>query len=152
MHILSESAAEAFEKRGISAETAARFQIYTGRAIYSEDEHGERCFDRVEADPTGNIIVFPFLEHGVVVNEKYRNPQKRFMQKTGGRRTFWNSDALDDPAVQDGRQALIITEGEIDGLTAVDCGFPLTMSVPDGAYLPPKAPGNSNFSGIIESG
>jgi twinkle protein len=138
MHILSESAAEAFEKRGISAETAARFQIYTGSAVYLEDEEGNRSLDRVDPDPAGNIIVFPFLEHGVVINEKYRNPQKKFMQKKGGRRTFWNSDVLDDPALQDGRQALIITEGEIDGLTAIDCGFPLTVSVPDGAYLPPK--------------
>jgi twinkle protein len=114
---------KAVEGRGISAETAARCNLYTASPV----EGG------VAPDPNGNIVVFPFLEHGAVVAEKYRAPGKRFWQKAGGRRTFWNSDALDDPALETGRQALVITEGEIDALTAIDCGFPLTVSVPDGA-------------------
>jgi len=55
------------------------------------------------------------MENGVVVNEKYRVPGKKageklIWQKTGGKRTFYNADAMDDPALLDGRQALIITE------------------------------------------
>jgi twinkle protein len=72
------------------------------------------------------------------VNEKYRAPKKKFWQRAGGRKTFWNSDALDDPALEAGHQALIITEGEIDALTAIDCGFPLSVSVPDGAPPVPE--------------
>lgn len=114
----------AFEGRGISAETAVRFGTFTA----SRQPDGT-----VAPDYEGKIVVFPFIERGAVVNEKYRAPGKKFSQRPGGRRTFWNSDALDDPALADGRLPLIITEGEIDALTAIDCGFPLTVSVPDGA-------------------
>lgn len=123
MNQISPSVERALELRGISTETALRFGIYTA------DEHGKQS-------GTGNVIVFPFLEHGVSVNEKYRAPGKKFWQRAGGRRTFWNSDALDDPALQNGQMPLIITEGELDALTAIECGFPLTVSVPDGA--PPE--------------
>lgn len=114
---------EAFEGRGISGETAARFGIYTAK-----HKNGE-----VVPDGTGNIVVFPFIERESVVNEKYRAPGKKFWQRQGGRRTFWNSDVLDDPALETGHIPLIITEGEIDALSAIECGFPLTVSVPDGA-------------------
>jgi len=99
------------EKRGISAETATRFGLYT-------------------AD---GALVFPFLENGKEVAAKYRGPQKKFWQRAGGKRTFWNADALDDPGFVSGELPLVITEGEIDALTAIQCGFPLTVSVPDGA-------------------
>lgn len=120
----------AFTGRGIDAETAVKLGIYTARR---DDESGE-----IKPDPGGNIVVFPFVEHGAEVARKYRAPGKKFWQETGGRRTFWNADVLDDPALEDGRQALIITEGEIDALTAIDCGFPFTVSVPDGAPSVPE--------------
>lgn len=115
---------EAFERRRICPETAVRFGIFTA----SRSADGE-----VLPDGNGNIIVFPFLEHGAVVNEKYRAPGKKFWQRAGGRRTFWNVDALDDPGLESGQLPLVITEGELDALTAIDCGFPLAVSVPDGA-------------------
>jgi len=115
---------EAFERRSIDPETAARFAIYTA----SRGADGD-----VIPDLRGNIIVFPFMEHGVAVNKKFRAPGKKFWQQKGGRKTFWNSDALDDPALESGQLPLIITEGELDALTAIESGFPLTVSVPDGA-------------------
>jgi twinkle protein len=120
---------EAFERRAIDPETAARFAIYTA----SRKADGE-----VIPDSAGNIVVFPFVEHGAVVNEKYRGPGKKFWQRTGGRRTFWNADALDDPSLETGQQALVITEGELDALTAIESGFPLSVSVPDGAPAVPE--------------
>lgn len=89
----------------------------------------------VVPDMQGNIIVFPFYEHGAVVNEKYRGPRKQFWQwpRARARKVFWNADILDDPALEQGSQALIITEGELDALTAIDCGFPFAVSVPSGA-------------------
>jgi twinkle protein len=114
----------AFEGRGISAETAARYGAYTGR---------KGSDGAVEPDENGNVVVFPFIEHGRTVAEKYRAPGKVFWQRKGGRRTFWNADVLDDPALEQGTAALVITEGEIDALTALDCGFPFAVSVPDGA-------------------
>jgi twinkle protein len=115
---ISQRHAEWLEGRGISPELAARFGLCT---------------------VDGNVLAFPFLDHGRVVNEKFRGPGKKFWQKPGGKRTFWNADALDDPALVNNTAALIITEGEIDALTAIECGFPLTVSVPDGA-----PPGEAN--------
>lgn len=115
---------EAFERRSINPETACRFAIYTA---------SRQADGTVLPDSNGNIVVFPFLEHGAVVNEKYRAPGKKFWQRQGGRRTFWNADALDDPALESGQASLVITEGEIDAISAIESGFPLTVSVPDGA-------------------
>lgn len=124
MQILGPSGVAAFEGRGISAETAVRYGIYTAR----------RAADgAVVPDSTGNIVVFPFYDRGAAVSEKYRAPGKRFWQRPGGRRTFWNVEALDDPVLAAGTMPLIITEGELDALTAIECGFPLAVSVPDGA-------------------
>jgi len=121
--ILGPIGMKAIEGRGLNPETAVRFGLYTARS-----ENGE-----VVPDVNGNIVVFPFEEHGVTVNEKYRAPGKKFWQSKGGKKTFFNADALDDPALEDGRMALVVTEGEVDMLTAIDCGFPLAVSVPDGA-------------------
>lgn len=121
--ILGPIGCEAFERRGISIETATRFGVYTAS---NQDGH-------IIADTKGNVVVFPFEDNGAVVNEKYRAPGKKFWQRAGGKRTFWNVTALDDPGLEDGRQSLIITEGELDALTAIECGFPLSVSVPDGA-------------------
>jgi twinkle protein len=134
MTTLASRHVEFFERRGISPELATRFEIYTGALV------GEKPHRHVVADPRGNIIVYPFFEHGHVVNEKYRAEragEKFFWHRKGGRRTFWNADVLDDPALEAGTQPLIITEGLEDGMVAIDCGWPLTVSVPDGA--PPIA-------------
>ena len=119
-------ALKALQSRGIDPETVARLSIYTGRSVTGED--GE---SHVVPDENGNIVVFPFIERGSIVAEKYRAAGKKFWQRKDGRRTFWNADVLDDPALD--HYPLIITEGEIDAITAIDCGFPLTVSVPDGA-------------------
>jgi twinkle protein len=127
-HVLGEIGVRALVGRGLNPETAVRLGFYTGRSVGD----GE-----VVPDANGNIIVFPSIEHGVVVNEKYRAPGKRFWQKPGGKKTFINSDVLDDPLLQlterEGGVPLVITEGELDMHTAIDVGFPHTVSVPDGA-------------------
>ncbi|WP_439372948.1 DnaB-like helicase C-terminal domain-containing protein [Bradyrhizobium sp. DASA03120] len=135
MNTLAPTTAAFFEARGISPETATRFEVYTGALI------GEKPDRRVVPNPRGSIIVYPFLERGVVVNEKYRaerNGEKVFWHRKGGKRTFWNADALDDHALEAGTQALVITEGIEDGMVAIEGGWPLTVSVPDGAPPLPK--------------
>jgi len=113
---LSEKHIRWLENRGIGAETAVSAGLYTDR---------------------GNVLVFPFFDGGKVVNRKYRGPEKKFWQDTGGKKTFWNADVMDDPALESGSQALVIAEGEIDAMTAIECGWPMAVSVPDGA--PPPA-------------
>lgn len=121
----------ALGSRGIGPETVARLQIYTGSTRKSDI--GETS---VVPDTDGNIVVFPFIHRGKTVGAKYRAAGKKFWQSKGGYKTFWNSDVLDDPAVEN--HPVIITEGEIDALISIDCGFPLTMSVPDGAPPVPE--------------
>ena len=108
------------ESRRISAETAIRSGLYTD----------------------GKVLVFPFIEttgelQGIV-NRKHRGPNKRFWQDTGGKQTFWNSDAI-DAAIAEGKP-LVITEGEMDALSALEAGYPWATSVPDGAV-------NEDFQG-----
>ena len=114
---ISEGAMKWLMERGIDPETATACGVYTMH------------------EGTGNVLVFPFLEQGQAVNEKFRARGKRFWQREGGKQTFWNFDALLDPALreQGGTAALVITEGELDALSAIEAGLPLTVSVPDGA-------------------
>ena len=85
------------------------------------------------------MIVFAYKEHGEVVNAKFRGQGKRFWQSKDGKQTFWNFDALLDPSLRGENPArLVICEGEMDALTGIECGFPLTVSVPSGAPSRPS--------------
>lgn len=117
---LSVAAERWFQSRGIEPELATRYGVFT-----------------TTRGGIGEVIAYPFVENGNVVNHKYRARDKQFSQDAGAVSCFWNHDAILDPALQDGSQRLIITEGEMDALTAIQCGFPLTVSVPAGA---PQAP------------
>lgn len=128
MNALGQSGIQAFQNRQIDPQVAELSGAFTGRSVTSENGETE-----VVADPAGNIVVFPFIDGGKVVGEKYRAPGKRFWQRKGGRKTFWNADVMDDPSLEAGTRPLVIVEGEIDALTAIDCGFVCTVSVPDGA-------------------
>lgn len=103
------------ESRGIGAETAVRSGLYTDK----------------------QALAFPLVEDGKTVGTKFRGPNKSFWQAKDGKKTFWNADALNDPSLllepENNGLPLIITEGEIDALTAIECGFPLSVSVPEGA-------------------
>lgn len=136
---------EALEARKISAETALKFGLFTGRTVCKE--HGvARCAaceatdapKHVIADPRGNILVFPYFEHDVEVNDKYRAAGKVFWQREGGKKTFYNADILDDPALRDGTYPLVIVEGEPDCLACDQSATPFVVSVPDGAPPVPK--------------
>lgn len=128
--IFGPMASAAFERRGINPETAARYGVFTGVA--------ETEFGTVTPDAKGNVIVFPYTDGGKVVNAKYRGKDKKFWQQKGGKKTFYNADVMDDPALSEGRAALVITEGELDALSAIDSGYPFVVSVPDGAPPVPK--------------
>ena len=67
---------QAFERRNISAETAVRYEIYTA----SRQADGS-----VIPDGNGNIVVFPFLERGVVVNDKVPSPWQEILAARGAR-------------------------------------------------------------------
>lgn len=105
---------EFLTNRGLSLEALKPF------GLRSEQRHGAEW------------LAIPYFVNGVAVNHKYRKiGEKLFEQDKGARKVFWNQDAITDPELQD--IPLIITEGELDAMAAIQCGFLRTVSVPDGA-------------------
>ena len=138
---LSQKAEAWFDSRAICPEVVARMGIYSGKLVQVGDAK------EVKSDPQGDIIVFPYVENQVEVAAKYRGKpnadgSKRMWQKAGAKRTFFNADVLNDPALVDGTAALVITEGEPDCLAVLSAGYPFAVSVPDGAPPDKDAQGN----------
>ena len=81
----------------------------------------------------GEALAIPFFREGVPVNTKYRtlDGSKRMWQDAGGVQCLWNEDCLRRDDLLD--QPLIITEGELDALAAIQAGFARVVSVPGGA-------------------
>lgn len=113
--MLSEEALKVLEGRGIDPEMAA------AHGVESLAKNGFEW------------LKIPFYRNGIVVQNKYRRitGEKRFYQDSDGVKCVWNEDVLLDQSLKD--VPLIITEGEMDALAAIQCGFARTISVPDGA-------------------
>lgn len=141
---LSQKAIEWLGSRAIEADVAVKHGIYTARHVPGGEP---------KADVAGNILVFPYVERGEEVNAKYRTRDKdggkKFWQRSGARKTFFNADVLDDPALEAGQAALVITEGELDALAAIQAGYPFAASVPDGA--PPARDDQGNLIAVPET-
>lgn len=121
-------------KRGIGEEIVVRFGLHTAEWVKNEDGEGGYA----KPNPGGRLLVFPFIEGGSVVGEKYRTYDKKIWQKPGSANVLYNVDVLDDDNLADGTYPLIWTEGEIDCLSAIEAGFPHVVSVPMGAPSMPK--------------
>lgn len=117
---LSTRQIELLEQRGIDVELATRMGWRSSRQKGS-----------------GEAIEIPYYRDEMEVNCKTRTleGEKRFFQKEGAEKRLYNLDAIKEI----GHNALIITEGEMDCLIALQCGF-TAISVPDGA--PKEAIGN----------
>ena len=113
---MDEAHALALEKRGLNVELAV--------------QHGWRpC-----SGPTDDLwIAIPVVDRGQRVGTKRRTitGEKRFVQDVGTPQIFWNVDCLRNPELAG--YPLVITEGEMDGLAAIQSGWPKTVSVPGGA-------------------
>ena len=102
-------------------------------------------------DSRGNWLVFPYRLGGELVNRKFRlTAEKQHEMETGGKLCLWNADALKSQQVVDHEGSVIVTEGEFDALAAIQCGFPSTVSVPNGAPADRiDDPVNSNRYGFL---
>ena len=107
---------EALEARGLDVELADRLG-----------------FESTRRDGT-DWLAIPCLRMGQEHRRKFRTlrGEKRFAQEGAGP-IPWNEDCLRDDDLAG--QPLIITEGELDALTAIQAGFGRTISVPDGAPM-----------------
>lgn len=139
--MLNEKHARGIEDRGLSVETAAAMGLYSGRRLRDGS---------IEADESGNILCFPYFEHGDEVNTKYRwsqDGQRRFMQRKDAVKTLYNADVLFHPALMEalseGNESLIWVEGEFDVLAGKESSYDTIVSVPDGA--PPARDGKGKL-------
>jgi twinkle protein len=107
--------------RGISQETADSMKLFAA----------ERWFQKL--NKKGEAIGFPYYKDGKMTAAKYRSIEsKDFTQDTGGAQTFFGIDKVDPT------KPIIIVEGEMDALTAMECGIENVVSVPSGAPMSVK--------------
>lgn len=92
-------------------------------------------------NPDGDVLCFPYAEDGRIVNVKYRHPGKRFTSVKGAPLVFYGLDEARAAHAARPSDPLIITEGEIDFLSALDAGS-IALSVPNGA---PPGEGPINY-------
>lgn len=93
--------------------------------------------DGVRRDGSDLCLVIPFRRQGEIVRRKYRffdRDEGKWTADKGGQRIAYNEDCLRDEKLRG--QPLIVTEGELDALSAIQAGFARTVSVPDGAPPP----------------
>ena len=100
--------------RGISEKTAIRFGLFTSTQ-----------------QSNGRALAVPFVKGGKVINHKYRGPGKKFWMDKDAEMTFWNFEALSRSELKNA--PLLVVEGEMDGLAAVEAGYERVVSVPNGA-------------------
>lgn len=129
--VLGPHAVKFLDSRGLDPDLAVRaFGTYTADLQFKPDW---QC----EPSERGKWLAFPFIDGGKEVNTKFRgrspNGDKRFVQTPEGRPTFFNADVLDDPAVTKDGCPVVVVEGELDCMTAVQAGFVFAVSVPSGA-------------------
>lgn len=72
-------------------------------------------------------IEFNYYANNELINVKSRNAEKKFFFVKGAERIFYNIDSVM------GRNSVVIVEGEIDALSAMEAGFSAVVSVPNGA-------------------
>jgi twinkle protein len=112
---LSEKAVKYFESRKISQGILVEMKITEGMEFMPQD--GKQV----------NTIQFNYFLNGELINVKYRTGDKHFKLIPNAELIPYNLDAVK------GLDKCIITEGEFDCLSFIACGFPHTVSVPNGA-------------------
>jgi twinkle protein len=104
-----------FKSRGINEVTLKHFHI-TEKKEWMPQLNAE-----------SNCILFPYIRNGAWVNVKYRDARKNFKLTKDAELILFNIDAIA------GQKRVIITEGEIDAMSAHEAGFSAVCSVPNGA-------------------
>ena len=131
---MNETTIRLLEARGIDPEIAVKLGV---------DAHAR--------DGGDDWIAIPYVFGGRIVNYKYRTlaGEKRFYQEPGATKCLWNADVITDQTLA--HLPLIITEGELDALVAMQCGYQRSVSVPDGAPAQEVDQGSTKFDFLIPS-
>lgn len=93
----------------------------------------EKTLNALKIKEQKNYIAFDFYEFGEVVFRKFRvigdtdKKENKWRREPNGKPIFFNFDGA-----QDFSKPLLICEAEIDAMTAIECGFNNTVSLPSG--------------------
>lgn len=113
--LLSEKVIKWFSERGISMPTLTAMKITEGKEWMPQK--GKEV----------NTIQFNYYKDGELINTKFRTGDKCFKLVSNAELIPYNLDAIK------GSLSCIITEGEADCLSFVECGRTDVVSVPNGA-------------------
>lgn len=113
--LLSEKVIKWFSERGISMPTLTAMKITEGKEWMPQK--GKEV----------NTIQFNYYKDGELINTKFRTGDKCFKLVSNAELIPYNLDAIK------GTNTCIITEGEADCLSFVECGRTDVVSVPNGA-------------------
>jgi twinkle protein len=94
-----------FGERAISNETLNKFMIFGKKEWMPQTQKEESC------------IGFPYMRDGGLVNIKFRDARKNFKMVKDAELIFYNLPSIGD------KKFCIITEGEIDCMSAYEAGF-----------------------------
>lgn len=104
--------------RGISRQTADKAKLFSANKWFAK------------LGRTTDSIGFPYFRNGALVAAKYRSiEEKDFTQEGGGAHDFFGLEHIEKG------QPLIIVEGEMDCLSAMEAGLTNVLSVPAGAPI-----------------
>lgn len=112
---ISDRALKWFEGRGISRQTVEALKTTEGEE-WMPQKNGQ-----------ANTIQFNYYRNGELLNTKFRTGDKCFKLCSGAELLPYNIDSIK------GTKECIITEGEMDTLSFVECGRTDVVSVPNGA-------------------
>lgn len=119
---LDEGMVEYFKGRGISEQTLLEAKVTKETYFFPQDQAKRGC------------IAFNYYVDGEHINTKFRTRDKHFTFIGGAKVVPYNLDSIAPSAYKDGEQKIcIITEGEADTLTYIECGYKHVISVPAGA-------------------
>lgn len=112
---ISEKALAWFKSRGISEQTLLALKVSEGQE-WMPQKNGQ-----------ANTVQFNYYRNGELLNTKFRTGDKCFKLVSGAELLPYNIDGIK------GARECIITEGEMDALSFVECGRSDVVSVPNGA-------------------
>lgn len=126
---LSESSMNFFKSRGIDESGLKRYRVSDANEWMpgKDGEHNGKKFSiKAGICPA---IAFNYYFEGEHVNTKFRASQKRFKMISGAKLVFYGIDHVKKETW------CAIQEGEIDTMTAYQCGIKNSISVPNGASI-----------------
>lgn len=115
---------------------------FQGRCISEDTLRKAKVTQETEVMPnvgkTG-VVAFNYYLNGELVNIKFRTREKGFKMVSGAQVIPYNLDSIENKAFKDGEERhCFITEGEMDTLTLIECGYEHAISAPAGG-------GNTNL-------